>query len=129
MAKPYSVDLRKRAVDAVQQGKLTQVEVAAQFQVSTRTLHNWLKRLEEASTLAPKPHGGGARPSVDEAGAQRLSRLVAEQNDRTLEEYADLYEQECGVRLSRSVLSRALIALKLARKKRRSGPASRTATM
>lgn len=128
MAKSYSVDLRKRVVDAVQQGKLTQVEAAAQFQVSTRTLYNWLKRLEEASTLEPKPHGGGPQPSVDEAGAKLLARLVAEQNDRTLEEYAALYQQERGVLLSRSVLSRALIELKRARKKRRSGPASRTAT-
>ena len=43
-----------------------------------------LQRRREAGTLAPKPHGGGPRPSFSRRDQQRLRRLVQKQNDATL---------------------------------------------
>ena len=57
--------------------------------------------------------------------AATLAALVAERNDATLAEYADRLAERAGVRRSPSALCRALKALGLARKKRRSEAAER----
>lgn len=129
MAAPYSADLRERVIRAVDQSTLTIEEIAEQFQVSERTIYKWLALRKQTGTLAPKPHAGGRALSVDEEGGKLLGRLVEEKNDRTLAEYAQAYEQACGVRLSRAALHRALVRLNLPRKKKRSALRNRTATM
>lgn len=126
MAAPYSVDLRERVIRAVDEGSRTVAEIAEQFSVAERTIYKWLARRKEAHTLTPKPHAGGRASSVDKEGDQLLGQLVEEKNDRTLAEYVEAYEQQRGVRLSRSALHRALVRLKLARKKKHSARASRT---
>lgn len=129
MARPYSTDLRERAVAAAQRagrGRRTRADVAEQFAISERTLYAWLQRVRAEQPLAPKPHAGGRRPSVDAAGRELLRELVRAQNDRTLDEYIARYHARTGVWLSRPALCRVLGALKLPRKKSRSGPASRT---
>ncbi len=58
-----------------------------------------------------------------------LAALVTEQNDATLTEYAERLAERAGVRRSLAAVCRALKGLGLARKKRRSGPPSRTGMM
>jgi hypothetical protein len=58
-----------------------------------------------------------------------LAEPVAEQGDATLAEYADRLAGRAGVRRSLASVCRALKRLGLARKKRRSGPPSRTGRM
>ena len=57
--------------------------------------------------------------------AEVLDRLVAERNDATLAEYADLFASRTGQRTGTPALCRALKRLGWVRKRRRSGPASR----
>jgi transposase len=127
MAAPYSLDLRERVIRAVDESPLTIAEIAQQFNVSERTIYKWLAQRKESGTLAPKPHAGGRARSVDAPGEALLGQIVEAQNDRTLDEYADAYLQERGVRLSRSALHRAMERLKLPRKKKHSAQRSRTA--
>src|SRR5215217_5072852 len=81
--------------------------------------------------LAAYEGGEGRQSAVarrDRVGEREaLAGLVAERNDATLAEYADLLAARTGVRRSPSALCRALKALGLVRKKRRSGPPSRIA--
>src|SRR5215218_8337199 len=76
-----------------------------------------------APRRAPEPGGRHGRAPL---GGEReaLAGLVAERNDATLAEYADLLAARTGVRRSPSALCRALKALGLVREKRRSGPPS-----
>jgi transposase len=120
------MDLRERVIRAVDVSPLTIAEIAEQFHVTERTIYTWLARRKADQTLAPKPHAGGRALSVDEGGAKLLAQLVEEKNDRTLAEYGDAYFEQRGVRLSRAALHRAMVRLKLPRKKRRSALASRT---
>ena len=62
---------------------------------------------------------------MDPEGDRLLGTLVKEKNDRTLAEYAEAYERQRGVRLSRSALHRAMVRLNLPRKKKHSASASR----
>ncbi len=117
MARAYSMDLRERAVAAVQEEHRPVAEVAERYRITERTLYSWLARLRSEGTLAPRVHGGGRKASVNAAGETVLKELVREQNDRTLEEYLALYREKTGAKLSPSALRRALARLRITRKK------------
>ena len=124
MPRAYSTDLRERALAACEAGEGRQSEIARVHRVGERTLSGWLKLAREEGRRHPKPRRGGTRPVGGEAAT--LAALVAERNDATLAEYADLLAERAGVRRSPSALCRALKALGLVRKKRPSRPPSGT---
>lgn len=119
MARPYSVDLRERAVAAARAGRLTRTEVAEQFAISQGTLYDWLRRAREEGSVVPRPHGGGRQASVDALGEVLLCSFVAVENDLTLAELTAQYRVATGVTLSRSALWRTLERVGLAYKKSR----------
>ena len=125
MPRAYSADLRERVLAAYEAGEGRQSEVARLYRVGERTLSGWLKVAREEGRRAPRPPRGGRPPVGGEREA--LAGLVAERNDATLAEYADRLAERVGVRRSPSALCRALKALGLVRKKRRSRPPSRIA--
>jgi transposase len=125
MPRAYSTDLRERALAACEAGEGSQARIAERFRVGERTLSGWLKAAREEGRRSPEPRGGGRALAGGEAEA--LGALVAERNDATLAEYAALLAGRTGIERSPSALCRALKALGLVRKKRRSGPPSRTA--
>src|SRR3954468_15875040 len=123
MPRAYSSDLRERALAAYQAGGARQSEIAGAYRIGERTLSGWLKTAREEGRRAPRPRRGGTRPVGGESAT--LATLVAERNDATRAEYADRLADRAGVRRSPSALCRALKALGLVRKKRRSRPPSR----
>ena len=126
MPRAYSVDLRERVLAACERGEGGRGEIARRFAVAERTVSGWLKAAREGRR-APKPPAGGLPPVGGQA--EVLAGLVAERNDATLAEYADRLAGRAGVRRSLASVCRALKRLGLARKKRRSGPPSRTGRM
>ena len=124
MPRAYSTDLRERALDAYEGGEGSQSEVARRYRVGERTLSAWLRTAREEGRRCPRSRRGGPPPIGGEREA--LAGLVAERNDATLAEYADLPAECTGVRRSASALCRALKALGLVRKKRPSRPWSGT---
>jgi transposase len=127
MPRPYSTDLRERVLTAYEAGEGSQAEIAGRYRVGERTLSGWLKAVREQGRREPKPRARGLAP-LGGAGAV-LATLVAEQNDATLAEYTLRLAERTGVRRSPATLCRALKALGLVRKKRRSGRPSRTGRM
>ena len=124
MPRPYSTDLRERVLVACGRREATREGIARRLRVAASTVHLWLKQAREEARRAPKPPGRGRAP-VGGAG-EALAELVAERNDATLAEYADLLAERAGVRRSVAAPCRALRALGLVRKKRRSGPPGRS---
>ena len=124
MPRAYSTDLRERALAACEAGDGSQSAVARRYRIGERTLSGWLKLAREEGRRSPKARRGGTRPVGGEAAT--LAALVAERNDATLAEYADLLADRAGVRRGPSALCRALKALGLVRKERRSRPPSGT---
>src|SRR3954453_18081421 len=125
MSRAYSADLRERALAAYEGGEGSQSTVARLYRVGERTLSAWLKVAREEGRRAARPRRGGGGPGGGGAGG--VAGLVAERNDATLAEYADLLAERAGVRRSPSALCRARKALGLVRKKRPSRPPSKTA--
>jgi transposase len=124
MAKPYSMDLRQRIVQAVEAGSSRRA-AAAQFAVSESCAIKLVQRWERTGSVAPAAVGGKKPFAL--AGHEALVRaLVAAQPDATLDELrAQLADQ--GIVVGRSSIDRFLTALALTHKKRRSAPPSRSA--
>jgi putative transposase len=55
---PYSMDLRERAVAAVEKEGLSRHQAAARFGVAVSTVVGWVRRLRETGSLAPLQIGG-----------------------------------------------------------------------
>ena len=58
MGRPYSVDLRERAVRAVEVEGLSCRVAAQRFEVAASTVINWVRRLRETGALDPGRMGG-----------------------------------------------------------------------
>lgn len=61
MTRPYSIDLRERAVAAVERGR-SRRQVAKLFQVGESSVIRWCARQRMSGTCAAKPMGGHRRP-------------------------------------------------------------------
>jgi len=120
-----SADLRGRVLRAHKRGEGSQRVLAERFAVGLGTVNEWL-RLARAGQRAPRPRRSGPKP-LGGTEPTVLAALVAERRDATLAEYAAMLEERVGRRFSRPALCRALARAGLPRKKRRSGPVSKSA--
>jgi len=57
MGKPYSLDLRKRVVAAIE-GGMSRNQAAKQFGVAISTAIGWMQRVDETGSVAPGQMGG-----------------------------------------------------------------------
>jgi len=118
MARPFSVDLRRRVVDAYEAACESMAQIAARYQLGSATINRWVNQQRRTGSLAPLPHGGGPPPKVDEKGLCLLCLLVQEEPDATLPELAQRYREEGGDVLSLATLSRELRRVGMTRKKK-----------
>lgn len=85
MSRPYSDDLRIRAVSAVE-GGMSRREAAKVYRVGVSSVVRWVQRHRATGSVSPEPMGGdrGSR-IVDEDRAWLLARIAAKP-DLTLRE-------------------------------------------
>ena len=76
MGKPYSMDLRERAVAAVLKEGLSRHESAARFDVAPSTVINWVRRFRETGSVAPGQMGGRKPKAIAGEHAVFLARRV-----------------------------------------------------
>jgi len=82
MARPYSMDLRKRAVERALAGESIR-NMGARFGVSPSVVSKWSGRLRATGSVAPGPDGRAQ--AGDLGGASRVcSRRFAEKPELTL---------------------------------------------
>lgn len=124
--KAYSLELRQRIVEAVDQQLSTIEEIAGIFQVHSSYVYKLLRQRRDIKELAPLPHGGGASPKLESADREVLRALVAEQPDATLAELREGIRKRKRVDVSISTVWRWLKALALTRKKSPGGRVKRT---
>ena len=122
--KPYSKDLRLRVLAAVDRG-MPKKEVARVFGVSEPTIRRYLRLRRETGNVEPKPVPG---PPARKRSAleEHLPAQVHLNPDLTLEEHCELFEEESGMVVSASTMSRAFKRLGLPLKKSRSRLPSET---
>lgn len=102
-------------VEAVDNG-LTYADAASQFDVGEASVSRWLALVRRTGSVEALPMGG-SEPLLDESARAVLDWLVTSSPDATLEELVDQLEQEIGVRVGLSTMSRTLRAMGFSRKK------------
>src|ERR687888_1185011 len=112
----YSMDIRERVIENL--GQESMRKTAKRFRVSEYFVYRLKQRYREAGTLAPRPHGGGQGPLVDEAGGEFIRTVLAEASDLTLNELCERYEGRFAGKLSKSSRDRALRRFDFFRKKK-----------
>jgi transposase len=104
MGKPLSMDLRRRALAAVDAG-MSRRSAAGRFGVSISSVIRWDAQRRETGSFAPKPQGGDTRSRRIEARHAEVMAAFEEERDQSLEELrARLAER--GLAASTSALSR-----------------------
>ena len=116
--KPYSQDLRERAIAAFEAGK-SQAEVAAQFQIHKSTLEKWWYRWRDTGSCAALPAASGPKRTL-QAAEKLIREEVKKRPDATLDELCERVVEAAGLVASRSMMCRELQILNLPRKKSRS---------
>jgi putative transposase len=122
MAKPYSMDLRERVVEAVERDGLSRNQAAARFGVAISTAIDWVNRYRQTGSVAP-----------DQMGGHRPKKLVGQYRDWLLQRcrasdftlrglVAELAEQ--GLSVDYRVVWAFVHEEKLSYKKRRRSPAN-----
>ena len=98
-----------RVLSAVDAGK-SREEVARTFSVSMPTIKRWIKRRKETGDVEPQPIPG--RPSRKGAMLKEwLPKHLKANDDLTLEEHRQAFEEEFGEEVSTSTIGRAIACL------------------
>jgi transposase len=118
-----SMDLRERIVAAYDGGGQTQKEVAGRFGVSKFTVSKLLRQRRETGDLAPRYARCSGKRKILAEHERKLRELLEGRADMTLEELRDELGLDCTIQAVHYALGR----MGLTYKKRRSGPASKTA--
>jgi transposase len=123
MAARYSVDLRRKIVQACERGTQSQREVAQLFNVSLSFVESLLQyyRRSGGELLRPQRRRG-RHVLLDESCRERLRHWLAEQPDLTLQELADRLQDNTGMTVSKPTMCRVLHQMGMRRKKRHSMP-------
>ena len=118
----YSLDLRRRILQACDEELETRQETAERFGVSVSFIIKLRRRCRTTGSMAARPHAGGRLAALDDRGLVALRALIRQQSDATLEELREALRRQIGVCSSKSALSRCLQTMPLPRKKSRSKP-------
>lgn len=115
--KAYSNDFRTKIVETNWKELESIQQTADRFGVSYSFVWKLLNRYGEIGRVDPKPHGGGAKPKLNQQQLAEVAQLVEQDNDATLEELGTQLQETIGVRVSRATIGRVVQKLKLTRKK------------
>lgn len=125
MGKPLSVDLRARALVAVDDG-MSRRAAARRFGVSEASVIRWDAARRSTGSFEPKPQGGDMRSRQIEQRHAEVMAAFEDESDQTLDELrVRLAEQ--GIATSTSALSRFFRRHGITRKKRPVTRSNRTA--
>lgn len=100
MGRPFSMDLRERAVAAVERDGLSRREVAARFGVAPSTVINWVALSRATGGVAPGKMGGHKPKTLRGEHAEWLiARCRA--RDFTISQLVEELQQERGLKVDR----------------------------
>jgi len=117
MPAAYALELRKRVVSHYKETNSTQLETAKIFNIGITTLRCYLRR-DESGDLTPKAYKRGRATVISGARLDKLEEWVNDKADRTLNQLCKKYQSYYKVKVSLSMMHRALSCLKITRKKK-----------
>lgn len=126
MAKAYGDDLRRRVLEAYQQGEGTEAELARRFRVSLGYVEKIRGQQLRTGQMERVPHQPGRKAKFTEPVRERLRVWLRHQPDLTLAELQEKLLDQVQLGVSRPSLWLVLKKMGWRLKKSRSTPASAT---
>jgi transposase len=126
MSRPYSDDLRARAVAAVD-GGMSRHEAAKVFSVGVSSVIRWVQAHRRTGSVSPKPMGGSRGCRIEAEDRDWLLARIAEKPDLTLEEMRHELLAERGLAASHGAIWRFCDREQLTFKKNSARRAARSA--
>src|SRR5215217_4308119 len=114
--KAYSVDLRQKVVEAVEQRGTAKSEAARLFGISLSSIKRYTRLADRGEPLTPRK-GGGRDPVADEATRKLLEEDLRTRPSATIEQRRRLLESFAGKSISEPTLRRLLKRMGFSRKK------------
>jgi len=114
LMRPYSEDLRKKIVSAVERG-MPKTQAARTFGVGLSSVKRYCRLVAQHKPLAPRK-GGGRPPKANAATARLLEEDVGRRPYASARERAEFVRGASGVELSTSTVRRLLRKLGFSQK-------------
>lgn len=111
------MDLRQRIVQAYKRGQGSQRMLAQRFCVSRSSVERLLKHERQTGSVAPKPHGGGRAPIVQENDRETIKEWLRDEPDLIQQQVAERFTAHTSRTVSQQTISRSLRRLEITRKK------------
>jgi transposase len=116
MPKAYSIDLRKKILEA--NDECTNDELAERFKISISTVKRIKQRYQRTGSIEVYVNRCGRKPKLDEQAYLVLKNIVATTPDLTLKEIANQLYQATKIVLKKSAVHNALKQLNFRYKKK-----------
>jgi transposase len=117
MARPLLKELREVIVSSYNRGLGTIVEIAEMFDVTSRTVSNYLKLYKETGDLTPKPLPGRP-PILTEENLNIIKTIILSNRDGTLQDFCDEFEHQVSIKITIVTMHNACKKLNINRKKK-----------
>lgn len=118
MAAPYSVDLRRKVVQACERGTQSQREVAELFNVSLSFVEALLRQYRRSGgELVRQRQKCGRRVLLDDDCREQICQWLQKQPDLTLKELIGRLQARTDITVSEPTMSRVLHQMGMRRKK------------
>ena len=117
MARPLSIELRLKIVDAYERKIGTIDEIADIFGISPRSVHRYLYLHRKNKDLSPKHHPGRP-PILTDENLLIIKNIILSKSDGTLQEYCDAFKNRTGIEVTFVTIHNACKKLNIRRKKR-----------
>ncbi len=115
MGKPYSMDLRERAIQAIESGE-TRESAAERFGISLSTVGRYIRLKRETGQVKPKQFGG-YKPYALAKYEGTIRKCLAETPSLTLREIGDLLKRKKKIKVSQGAIFNFLRHLDMPYKK------------
>jgi transposase len=103
---PLSMDLRKRIVQAYENGEGSQARLAERFAVSRAVVGKLARQHRSLGTLEPQMHRRGRKPAIAGEKEKQLRQHLRDYPDATLQERIDAVKVDCTVKTMWQTLRR-----------------------
>lgn len=117
MARPLSIELRKKIVNAYERGIGTAQEIADIFEVTSRTVFHYLNLHRKTGDLTPKSIPGRP-PILNETNLGIIKKIILSNNDGTLQDYCEEFKKITNIEVTIVTIHNACKLLDIRRKKR-----------
>ena len=118
-----SLDLRERILSSYDNEEGSREEIAHRYRVSLGMVKKLLQQRRHTGEIGARHHRSGRKPMILASHQRQMRSLLAKKPDLTLKELRAAVALECSL----PAIHYALEKMGLTYKKRRSGPANKTA--